>query len=93
MIEASFSYAACPHCSGPVDVSRVARGAAIDVMIAVSFALRDSAVKNPARALDDVIAALREPSEPVVAEALWPIEEISRAAAVATQKKRKRGTA
>ena len=88
MDDHSFAYAACPHCSGPVNISRAARGAALDVLRAVSFALTDSAVLDPRSALDGVIVALARIEGPEVAEPLWPVEKIARQAAIAAQKGR-----
>lgn len=79
------AYSVCPHCQGPVDVTRVARRGALDVLDAVAFALSDSAVRDPRKALRSVINAIRGIEENNPAEHLWSLEEMARRAALAAQ--------
>ena len=82
----AIAYSVCPHCHGPVDSTRAARQGAFDILDAVLLALSDSAIQDPRTALAAVASALRIEEEREIAEHVWPIEELARQVAIASQK-------
>lgn len=75
-------YSACPHCQGPVDITKAARRGALDIITVVLFALSDSAIVDPRAALERMMTILQHESKDELDAHLWPLESVLRQAAI-----------